>query len=119
MFVYWREMLVDKTGGSQFPQLELGSNKRAVTGDQGKGAQNSQRDHRLGWQQGNIPQWSSASMGWRGGDGVLTPAAHCVLAARHDIFTLLVFTRNHFKLDGCITHPMVSKKKTKTTADIS
>ena len=58
-------------------------------------------------------QWSPGSLKacvwvyW--GRGVcLTPAAHCVLATRHDIFTLLVFTRNHFKLDGGIPHPMVS-----------
>lgn len=44
-------------------------------------------------------------------EAVLTPAAHCVFAARHDIFTLLVFTRNHFKLDGCVTHSMVSLRK--------
>lgn len=55
-------MLVDKTVGSQCTQLEPRSNSRAVTGNQGKGAQNSQRDPRMGWQQGNIPQWSSASM---------------------------------------------------------
>lgn len=41
----------------------------------------------------------------------LTPAAHCVLATRHDIFALLVFTRNHFKFDGCVTHSMVSLRK--------
>lgn len=44
--------------------------------------------------------------GGRGGG--LTPASHCVLAARHDVFALLVFTRNHFKLDGGVSHPVVS-----------
>jgi len=39
---------------------------------------------------------------------VLTPASHCVLATSHDIFTLLIFTRNHFKFYGCVTHSMVS-----------
>lgn len=41
---------------------------------------------------------------------ILTPPAHCVFAARHNIFALLVFPRNHFKLDGCVTHAMVSFK---------
>jgi hypothetical protein len=36
-----------------------------------------------------------------------------VLAACHDIFTLLVFSRNHFKLDGCVTHSMVSLRENK------
>lgn len=45
------------------------------------------------------------------GGGVLTPPAHCVLAARHDVFALLVFTRNHLKLDGCVTHSMVSSRE--------
>lgn len=43
------------------------------------------------------------------GDSViLTPPPHGVLATGHDIFTLLIFTRNHFKLDGRVTHPVVS-----------
>lgn len=44
-------------------------------------------------------------------EGVLTPPAHCVLATRHDVFTLLVFPRNHFKLDRRVTHPMVSLRE--------
>lgn len=68
------------------------------------------REAREGHQQGNTPQWSSDS---REEGKFLTPAAHCVLSARHDIFTLLVFTRNHFKLDGCVTHSMVSLRENK------
>lgn len=83
-------MLLATTTGGQFTWLELGSNSRTT------------------------PSWSSDSMVSGREEGrVLTPAAHCVLAARHDIFTLLVFTRNHFKLDGCVTHSMVSLRENK------
>lgn len=58
---------------------------------------------------GRLKAWWVAG----GEEGALTPAAHCVLAARHDIFALLVFTRNHFKLDGCVTHSMVSLRENK------
>lgn len=57
---------------------------------------------------GQWPQGSLKVLCVPGGGEVLTPTAHSVLATRHDIFTLLVFTRNHFKLDRGIPHPMVS-----------
>lgn len=52
---------MDKTVGSHCTQLELRSNSRAVTRNQGKGLK-TPRDTRMGWQQGNTTQWSSASM---------------------------------------------------------
>lgn len=80
-----------------------------MAGDEATGAQNSQGGQR-GASVGNTPEWSSDS---REKGKLLTPAAHCVLATRHDIFTLLVFTRNHFKFDGSVTHSMVSLRENK------
>lgn len=46
---------------------------------------------------------------WVGGKGwLLTPSTHGVLAACHDVFTLLVLPWDHLKLDAGVTHSMVS-----------
>lgn len=64
--------------------------------------------------------WKHASLlGNQGRRQILTPPAHCVFAACHNIFTLLVFPRNHFKLDGCVTHSMVSFRRKQRWQDIT
>lgn len=44
-------------------------------------------------------------------ENLLTPATHGVLPTGHHIFTLLVFPRNHLKLNARVSHSMVSKWK--------
>lgn len=112
----WSRDASGHTKGGQDPRQELGSDARAVARDQATEAQGCQRGHMAGC---HLPSGPRKLRGWwEGGETVLTPAAHCVFATRHDIFALLVFTRNHFKLDGCVTHSMVSLRKNKDNGDI-